>query len=128
MNPDTEALIAKANRNLALARRLVEAGDQDVGVARAYYAMFYLATAMLAAREKSFSKHSAVIAAFAREFVASGEMSADHHVALRRGFELRNLADYATESSISVGDARAALERAARFVNDAEAYLRRPTA
>lgn len=125
MNPDTEALIAKAHRNLGLARRLVEAGDQDVGVARAYYAMFYLATAMLAVREKSFSKHSAVIAAFALEFVATDEMSAAHHVALRRGFDLRNLADYAAESSISVADARAALERASRFVNDAEAWLRR---
>ncbi len=87
--------------------------------------MFYLATGMLAVRKKSFSKHSAVIAAYAREFITTGEMPADHHVALRRGFELRNLADYGTESPISVKDARAALERATRFVNDAEAWLRR---
>lgn len=126
MNPEiVAALVEKGRRSLAAARRLIEAGDHDFAVARAYYAMFYLATAMLASRRESFSKHSAVIARFGQRFVITAEFPAEHHAALQEAFELRGIADYRTEPTITEAEARALLDRAVRFVSDAEAYLRR---
>jgi uncharacterized protein (UPF0332 family) len=36
-------LVAKAERSLAAAGRLLEDGDCDFAISRAYYAMFYMA-------------------------------------------------------------------------------------
>lgn len=40
---EVRELVGKAERSLAAARRLLEAGDYDFAVSRAYYAMFYVA-------------------------------------------------------------------------------------
>lgn len=125
MTTGIEALVTKARRSLAVAQRLVEQGEYDFGVSRAYYAMFYLATAMLASRRKAFSKHSGVIAGFGQQFVVTGQFLPEHHAALQEAFELRGVADYRAEPTITEADARALLDRATRFVSDAEAWLRR---
>ena len=52
-------LANKAERSLAAAGRLLEAGDYDFAVSRAYYAMFYVARALLLTRDVRRSKHSA---------------------------------------------------------------------
>lgn len=125
MTAGIEALVIKARRSLAVAQRLVEQGDYDFGVSRASYAMFYLATAMLASRRKAFSKHSGVIAGFGQQFVLTGQFPSEHHAALHEAFELRGVADYRVEPTITEAEARALLDRAARFISDAEAWLRR---
>jgi len=47
MTPRPLAFLRKAKRSLASARRLLQDQDNDFAVSRAYYAMFYAATAML---------------------------------------------------------------------------------
>src|SRR6266498_4253622 len=42
---------------------------------RAYYAVFYSASALLYSKGKSYSKHSAVIAAFRQYFIKTGEFA-----------------------------------------------------
>ena len=125
MSAEIAALIEKGRRSLDAARRLLESGDHDFGVSRAYYAMFYLASAMLRSRNRTPSKHSAVIAAFAQQFVATGEFLGAHHAALREAFDLRLIGDYSPVSHVTSEQARRVLENATRFVNDAEAWLRR---
>jgi len=66
---EVRELIAKAERSLRAAERLLEAGDHDFAVSRAYYAMFYAARALLLTRNVRRSKHSGVLAAFNSEFV-----------------------------------------------------------
>src|SRR5215471_5933071 len=48
MKPETEKLLAKASRAIAAAKLLLQAGDVDFAAGRAYYAMFYVAEALLA--------------------------------------------------------------------------------
>lgn len=51
----------------------------DFSASRSYYAMFYATQALLLSRELSFSKHSAVIAAFGREFAKQGTVPIELH-------------------------------------------------
>jgi uncharacterized protein (UPF0332 family) len=66
---DISELIEKAKESLDAAKSLFEDGFYDFSVGRSYYAMFYTAEAVLLTKNLSFSKHSAVIAAFGKEFV-----------------------------------------------------------
>jgi len=66
MKPDIQALINKAKDSLGAAKSLARDGYYDFAASRAYYAMFYIAEAMLMQLEHSYNKHSAVISAFGR--------------------------------------------------------------
>ena len=74
MKPELEALAKKGRRSLAASHRLYAQGDYDFAASRAYYAMFYLAEALLLSQGLSFSKHSAVIAGFGEHFVKRGDV------------------------------------------------------
>lgn len=66
---DIKELIDKAKESLDAARLLADNGFYDFSVSRAYYAMYYSAEAFLLTKELAFSKHSAVIATFGKEFI-----------------------------------------------------------
>lgn len=108
-------LVEKAKRSVAAAERLLRDGDFDFAVSRAYYAMFYVAQAMLLSREIRRSKHSGVIAAFQETFVKTGEVDRRFFHLLRDGFEDRAEGDYGF-AVISQEQAEAGLEAARQFV------------
>jgi uncharacterized protein (UPF0332 family) len=60
-------------------------------VSRAYYAMFYLASAVLMTKDMNFSKHQAVVAAFGQHFVKTGIFDHNFHHYLVEAFEDRGL-------------------------------------
>jgi uncharacterized protein (UPF0332 family) len=64
VTPEQQGLLEKTARSLQAARLLNEEGLAEFAVSRAYYAMFYVAEAFLEGEGLSFSRHSAVIAAF----------------------------------------------------------------
>ena len=63
MSSDAQALLAKAKESLDAAELLRSRNYFDYAASRAYYSMFYVAEALLAAQGESYSSHSAVIAA-----------------------------------------------------------------
>src|SRR5437868_7076356 len=97
MTPEVSELLTKSRRSLLAGRRLYEDGDFDFAVSRAYYAMFYLAEALLLQRGLAFSRHGGVIAALQRQFVSGGQLAQAHHAALQRAFDNRNIADYGVD-------------------------------
>ena len=124
MNEDVKLLIEKGKRSLAAARDLFDRGYYDFAASRAYYAMFYLAEALLLSRGMAFSKHSAVISAFGQHFVKPGHLPAHLHEALRTGFDERNVGDYGFAAPYPRGRAEALIERAEEFVTTVEAFIR----
>lgn len=114
----------KARRSLANARRSADAGDADFAVSRTYYAMFYAAEALFLARGRTFSRHSAVVAEFNREFVRSGDLGQHHFEALRDAFEERQVADYAYDQPFPPRRAAELIEQAEAFLKAAEEWLR----
>ena len=123
MNANQQALLTKARRSLATARLLMAEGDLDFAISRAYYAMFYTAQAYLLGRQMRFSKHSAVIAAFGREFAKDDESLREFQRGLIDAEDLRIAADYETEVTVSVEDLQVHLDRADRFIQIAERML-----
>lgn len=97
-------------------------------MSRAYYAMFYLATAMLSTVGQSHRRHGRVVAAFGREFARAGILDARHHAAFREAFDDRAIADYGAVSRVTGQTADARISAAAAFIAVAEAHLRRQEA
>jgi uncharacterized protein (UPF0332 family) len=67
MTPEQQRLLEKADRTLQAARVLNNQGFFDSAASRAYV-MFYIVTAFLESEKLSYSRHSAVIAAFGQKF------------------------------------------------------------
>ncbi len=116
-------LIEKADRYLRSAEILIQDGDYDSAVSRAYYAMFYAAEAALLKKGMTFSSHKAVISAFGEHFVKTGifekQMGRDFNII----FDERQLGDYEYRSSITDDDARHSLEIAKGFVDQIAQWL-----
>ena len=75
---ELQSLVDRARRSLRSARNLLDDGDHDFAMSRAYYAMFYSATAALLSLEVKRSKHSGGIAAFGQRLVKSGKFTVEH--------------------------------------------------
>lgn len=124
MKKETAALIRKAHRSLKSAKMLLDEGDPDFAVSRAYYAMFYVAEAALLARGKTYSKHTGVINGFYHEFIATGALPKQLHSHLHSAFEDRNLGDYGFMESFPVRDARELLANAKAFLTTVEKMIK----
>jgi uncharacterized protein (UPF0332 family) len=90
----------------------------DDAVSRAYYAMFYAAKALLIRDGISVaSKHSAIVAAFGREYAKTGKIDSRYHQMLIEDFEWRQKADYDVFWHADRETAQGRLEDARKFVD-----------
>jgi uncharacterized protein (UPF0332 family) len=103
MTSGIEALFTKARESLAAAELLTKDGYYDFAASRAYYAMFYVASALLADLGQSYSSHAAVISAFGREFATAGRLDTKYHRWLIDAQDLRNIGDYGVGSQVPKG-------------------------
>jgi len=117
MNDEAKLLIKKAQRSLIGADLLVEHDLAKLAMSRAYYAMFYTASAFLLAKNLSFSSHSAVISAFGREFARENQSFRDFHRALIDAQDLRNRSDYDLDANISPFEAKQQMAIAQQFID-----------
>jgi uncharacterized protein (UPF0332 family) len=124
MSPEQGDLLKKAQQSLDAARMMEKAGYHDFAASRAYYAMFYLAEALLLGLGLSFSKHSAVIAAFGEKFAKTGAVPPELHRYLTDGQDSRNAADYSFGGALTETDASAQIANAERFLEIASERLR----
>ena len=90
MTSEQEVLVVQAKESLRAARLLLSKDFCGYAAARAYYAMFYLAKALLLGKGLTFSKHSSVHAAFGKEFAKTGVIPTEFHMFLIRGAEVRH--------------------------------------
>ena len=92
-------------------------------VNRSYYAMFYVALALLQKIGKVPSKHTGAVSLFDTEFVLKGvfskELSRDFH----KAFELRQVSDYKASQPLSVVKAEETWNKAVHFVDVVKKYL-----
>jgi len=121
---EVESLIKRAMKYLKSARILLEEGDCESSVSRAYYAMFYSAEAMLLTKGLSFSSHGGVISAFGEHFVKTGIFSKEMGKELNRAFEKRQLGDYEYTFVISEDEAEEILEKGKDFVEKIVQHLK----
>lgn len=121
MNPMSPTdLIAKAERAMASAKLLRDAGDVDGVCNRAYYAMFDAAKAALLKSvpdiDPAIGKtHSGLISAFGLHMVKTGFVPVEFGRAFNRAHDIRQVADY-TGDLIESADVDWLLQQAAAFV------------
>lgn len=93
----------RAAKALRLAEMVRDEFPPDA-LSRAYYAMFYAASAALLGEGMRRRKHSGVMAAFGERFVKPSLIDRTHQQAFARAFEDREVADY--EAFAEFGPAR----------------------
>lgn len=123
MNQEVEALLEKARRSQKAAAKLFKDGDIDFAASRAYYSLFYTAEALLLSRGLSFSRHSAVIANFGKEFAKTGLLNPKFHHYLTESQDRRNIGDYSVLAEVTKKEVREMLGWAKEFIKAAESYL-----
>ncbi|HEV2150202.1 MAG TPA: HEPN domain-containing protein [Longimicrobiaceae bacterium] len=114
------ALLEKAKKSVDAAVLLADGGMYDFAVSRAYYAMFYVAEAFLAGKGLSFSKHSAVHAAFGQRIARQGVVPAEFHRYLIDAASARNTGDYGVDTGFTREDAGRLIAQAEEFIGMGE--------
>jgi hypothetical protein len=120
---ETQALLERARRYLKSAALLLDDGDYESAVSRAYYAMFYAAEAVLLTETLASSSHKGVLSMFGERFIKTGELPREMGRELHRAFEKRQLSDYEYTFVISQEEAEQVLSSGQQFVAQILEYL-----
>lgn len=123
MTLDQTALLRKAHASLRAAKLLAGERLYDFAVSRAYYTMFYVAEALLLGQGLSYSKHSAVLAAFGERLTKPGLVPPEFHKYLLDGGDSRNVGDYDLGPGLSGEEAAEQIHRAQEFLTLAERLI-----
>jgi len=123
MNQTTAKLLEKAGRSIAAGESAVSEGHIEAATARAYYAMFHVAQALLNDRGLRFRKHGGVHAAFGEHFAKSGLLDPRYHRRLLAAFNKRIVADYSIEAELGAEEVRDMLGQASEFLQAAREFL-----
>jgi uncharacterized protein (UPF0332 family) len=106
-----------AQESLQSARREAEVGTLHFAINRAYYALFYAASAALLERRREFKRHSGVRAAFHREFIKSGLLARELGDLYDRLFKNRQYGDYVALVEFKPEYVKEEIERVEAFLN-----------
>lgn len=115
--------LENADEMLSVAQLMLGNDFYSSACNRAYYAVFYAASALLAAKRMAFGKHSAVMAAFRQNFVKTGEIDVKWSRIYERILSHRQSGDYDIHISIEKEQAVTDLKDAQEFVKDVKAWL-----
>jgi uncharacterized protein (UPF0332 family) len=123
MKPATKKLLVKAAHAIHSAELLLEAKEIDFAAGRAYYAMFYVASALLNEKGLRFRKHGGVHAAFGEHFAKPRLMDPKFHRWLLDAFGRRLQGDYDFEAALEAEEVSGMIRQAKEFKAEAEKYL-----
>ena len=102
---EVKVLIDRADESHQAAKLLLDKGFSNFSAAQSYYTMFYLAEALLYSKGLEFSSHSAVIAAYGKEFAKTEKLKPEFHRRLIIVERRRAIGHYGEENSVSAEDA-----------------------
>jgi uncharacterized protein (UPF0332 family) len=113
----------RAQEALRATSTLLAAGFPDFAAARAYYAAFYAASALLLSERKVFRSHRGVVALIHRDYVRTGRLPVDMGRILSTLSDLRGVGDYGGAVHVSHTEATVALIEAQQFLEAIQALL-----
>ncbi|PKL63040.1 MAG: HEPN domain-containing protein [Methanomicrobiales archaeon HGW-Methanomicrobiales-2] len=117
-------LLRKSEQRLAAARYLLEEGFYEDSANRAYYSMFFAATALLLTRGITIRTHRGLIATFGSEFIQTGFIDPEFGKALRIAEELREEVDYSILRVLLIEEVQAVINDAERFLEKTKEKIR----
>jgi uncharacterized protein (UPF0332 family) len=123
MKERTGKLLVKASDAIEVAEGILDMGKPEMAAGRAYYAMFYIAEALLHEKGLEFNTHGQVIGAYGKEFAKTKELDPKFHKSLRAGFDLRITGDYEVDTNITNQLVLNMINQAREFLESARAWL-----
>ena len=120
---EVDLLLERAAESIKAARMLIRENLPNIAASRGYYAMFYIAEALLLNLGLAFSSHSAVIAAYGKEFARTKVLDPKFHRYLIASQDARQIGDYGVEEKISLSEAGKVLAWAEEFLQAAQTYF-----
>ena len=124
MKEYSSKLISKALDAIEAAEALLNADKAEFAAGRAYYAMFYIAEALLYNEfDLKFSQHGQVIAAYGKNFAKTKALDPKFHRWMRDGFDKRITGDYGVDTGIEDDIVATMINQAREFMLAAQKYL-----
>ena len=120
---EIQQLLDYADESHEAAKVLINGGFVGFSAAQSYYTMFYLVEALLLSKGLKFSSHSAVIAAYGREFSKTNLLDPKFHRRLIVAEERREDGHYGASQNISDEDALESFQWAEEFMQVVKTYL-----
>jgi uncharacterized protein (UPF0332 family) len=121
---DAEAHIVKARESLKFARYALAGEYTEEAGRSAYMAAYHAAVAFIVARgSKSPKTHSGARSEFARLARDEPRISREQVSLLGWSYELKNVADYEQEATVSLNEAERAIDEALRLVETIAALI-----
>ena len=93
ISAEVQHLLKLADESHDVAKVLIDNGHAGFSAAQSYYTIFYLAQAMLLAKGLTYSKHSAVVAAYEKEFAKTNLLDPKLHIKKSRNLSIAALRD-----------------------------------
>ena len=94
ISSEIEHYLKLADESHDVAKALIDMGHARFSAAQSYYTIFYLAQAVLQTKGLTFSKHSAVAAAYCKEFAKTGLLDPKFHRYILDAQERREVGHY----------------------------------
>lgn len=113
---EIQQLIKRAELRLKAAEYLHENNFYEDAVSRAYYSMYFAATALLLTKNITVKTHKGLISKFGMEFVNKEVVEGYYGRALRIAEELREESEYSISREIPADESKSVLEDAENFL------------
>ena len=125
MKDYSSKLFSKALDAIEAAEALLNINKAEFAAGRAYYAMFYVAEALLYNEfDLKFSQHGQVIAAYGKNFAKTKTLDPKFHRWMRDGFDKRITGDYGVDTGIEDEIVATMINQAREFMLVAQKYLK----
>ncbi len=120
---EIKKFLSLSSEDLETAQFLYESQRFRPCISRAYYAMYYVAQALLLSENLDTSTHKGMIKMINRHFAQTGKISANASKLLNDAYELRQLGDYSTKFVSDEVIASEMIVNAKVFITEVEMIL-----
>lgn len=123
-----QGYIAKSKEKLRVAQGLLQNGEYEDAVSRAYYSVFHAAQAVLLTEGLTASTHQGLVNLFGLQLVKTGKFDRKFGKCLSNLKDDRENSDYEIYSGVDRETAKQAVTEAEEFITAAVTYLKKQTA
>jgi len=124
ISPAIQRLLDLAHESHQAAKVMIDGGFVRFSAAQSYYTMFYLTEALLLSKGLTFSSHSAVVAAYGKEFSKPGLLDPKFHHYIIVTQKRREVGHYGDENEeVTDGEARESFQWAGEFMQAVKSYF-----
>ena len=122
--PEIQYLLDLAEESHKVAKMLRDNGHVRFSAAQSYYTIFYLAQAMLLSKGLTYSSHSAVVAAYGKEFARTKILDPKFHRYIIDAQVVREVGHYGKKDEVVTEEQEnESLQWAEEFMQAVKGYL-----